>query len=246
MSNSVIEFLCPNGHRIRCQAAQAGRAARCPRCGVKFRVPESEDLETLEPIDSDSNISRPEFTDSDFAGKIKIADNIQQEEQIEFLCPNGHRLHGPTSLQGRPGQCPECGSRFRIPTYEEIPIEEEAERRIGLGRADGGDSSPGTLPARMPNHISLNASPVPERTMAACVARLWQIRPNGAKLELRLRDAETLVVDRFLQRLSQQTGQGAFMVRQPDGTLSVVAIPWESIVQASVHGLKDLPNELAE
>ena len=35
----MIEFLCPNGHRIRCQAVQVGRAGKCPRCGVKFRIP---------------------------------------------------------------------------------------------------------------------------------------------------------------------------------------------------------------
>ena len=66
-----------------------------------------------------------------------------KERQIEFLCPNGHHLHGPASLQGRAGECPECGSRFRIPVVdqpepapelilqpqaadaEEIPLEEE-------------------------------------------------------------------------------------------------------------------------
>jgi hypothetical protein len=36
---NVIEFLCPNNHRIRCPDDQAGRAAKCPKCGVKFLIP---------------------------------------------------------------------------------------------------------------------------------------------------------------------------------------------------------------
>jgi hypothetical protein len=64
-----MEFLCPNGHRIRCQAEHAGRAARCPRCGVRFRVPDAADLATLDSAGSESGISRPEFPESDISGK---------------------------------------------------------------------------------------------------------------------------------------------------------------------------------
>jgi hypothetical protein len=35
----VIEFLCPNNHKIRCTDDQAGRAAKCPKCGEKFVIP---------------------------------------------------------------------------------------------------------------------------------------------------------------------------------------------------------------
>jgi len=51
------------------------------------------------------------------------------------------RLHGPASIQGKPGQCPECGSRFRIPTYEGVSAEEKAESGIILGHIEGRDGS---------------------------------------------------------------------------------------------------------
>lgn len=35
----TLEFVCPNGHQIRCPADQAGKVGKCPICGVKFRVP---------------------------------------------------------------------------------------------------------------------------------------------------------------------------------------------------------------
>ncbi len=134
----MIEFLCPNGHRIRCQAEQAGRAAKCPRCGVKFRIPDAADLNIPEAGDSDSNVSLPEFTDSGFSDNklASVGGGIQKEPQIEFLCPNNHRLFGPASLQGKPGECPECGSRFRIPTYDEGPGEEQTQEKVDFGQIE--------------------------------------------------------------------------------------------------------------
>jgi len=144
----VIEFLCPNGHKIHCPDEQAGRAAKCPRCGVKFRIPDPSEVEGPEFAGTDSDISRPELTDSGVHRAIPSAGArpAVKEQEIEFLCPNGHRLHGPASLQGRPGECPECGSRFRIPTYDEIPEEEEPEQQISLGRSDRAGGSGVAMP----------------------------------------------------------------------------------------------------
>jgi hypothetical protein len=56
---------------------------------------------------------------------------------IVFLCPNGHKLNGPARLQGRAGECPHCGERFRIPLMddEEEPSDQPHE--------DWADSSAG-------------------------------------------------------------------------------------------------------
>ena len=40
----MIEFLCPNEHKIRCPDEKAGRQAKCPKCGVSFRIPKLEEL----------------------------------------------------------------------------------------------------------------------------------------------------------------------------------------------------------
>lgn len=124
----MIEFLCPEGHRIRCPKEKAGRPAKCPKCGVEFRIPTIEELGLAEAAASD-----PPLVDSEPDGPVAAepadampstaATTTTKERQIEFLCPNGHHLHGPASLQGRAGECPECGSRFRIPVVDEPDME---------------------------------------------------------------------------------------------------------------------------
>lgn len=109
-----IEFLCPNGHQLTAPAERAGKPGKCPKCGSRFVVPEAdEDEEPAAPAVS------------------------QREETIAFLCPNGHELTGPARLQGRPGQCPHCGEKFRIPVYDEADdeaVEAEAVERPAVTR----------------------------------------------------------------------------------------------------------------
>jgi len=135
----VIRFLCPNGHKIHCADDRAGKPAKCPKCGVKFRIPELADPETSGAADTESGESEPQAGQAE-AGSVSAAN----EEQIEFLCPNGHRLHGPRSLEGQPGECPECGVKFRVPSYDET-LDEEADEQdaseleVNVVPADDGD-----------------------------------------------------------------------------------------------------------
>ncbi len=255
----MIEFLCPNGPRIRCAAEQAGRAAKCPRCGVKFRIPDAADLNVSEAVGSDSNVTGPEFTDSDSGSKKPppVISRPPREPQIEFLCPNGHRLHGPASLQGKPGECPDCGSRFRIPVYDETSSEE-----IHLGRAEGQEGPP-PAPAEArpvqppaltplppeeapPAPVIAPAGEIAVQGPAALFTRLWDLRPEGATVEVRLRDGETILPHQFLKRLSQESGQAVFAVKDADGRLAIVAAPWDAVARATLRGLAELPKELAE
>jgi hypothetical protein len=222
---------------------------------VKFRIPKPTDLDVSETSASDSNFSRPEFVDSTGSSRrLPTAGGIgPKEPQIEFLCPNGHRLHGPANLQGRPGECPECGSRFRIPTYEDISAEEATEQEISLGRMDGREGSDSSKTTRhsapnedvaMPTTISGRGTS--GQAMAASVARLWNLRPAGATIELRLRDGETIVPDQFLEKQSKQNHQGVFAVKESNGSLSLVTVAWDAIARATLRGLSELPKELAE
>jgi hypothetical protein len=111
---------------------------------VRFLVPSADDLGASAPAGGDADVAPAELSNSSVAGSSKVRSQpAAKEPQIEFLCPNGHHLHGPASLQGRPGACPECGSRFRIPLMDEGRKEGETDQLAPdaqLGR-DGGDGA---------------------------------------------------------------------------------------------------------
>ena len=111
---------------------------------MKFRVPSADEAGTSETTGSDPDVSPAELSDSAVGGSSAGSSQpAGKERQIEFLCPNGHHLHGPASLQGRPGACPECGSRFRIPILDEAEEEGEPEQLDidDLDDSDGQETS---------------------------------------------------------------------------------------------------------
>jgi len=46
--------------------------------------------------------------------------------QIEFTCPNGHKLRVKESLAGKTGRCPVCSKMIRVPTPPGKEISEDA------------------------------------------------------------------------------------------------------------------------
>lgn len=252
----MIEFLCPNGHKIRCPEERAGLPAKCPKCGVKFRIPDlSADDEAADDVAvavAAGQVNGPSL------GSAPAATTGQQ---IEFLCPNGHRLHGPASLQGRPGQCPECGSRFRIPSYKDVPEEpdEEADDEISIVGTDSdtkvafddtkaiegrtSNRPPGnevTTALRLESSGSLvSQSQTP--SVAELLARLWAETTSDTELVLHLTSGETLAPSHFAKDASQGS-HGLFAVEDSSGRLTLMAIAWDSITRMEVRGVKRLPD----
>lgn len=234
----VIKFLCPNGHNVHAPDEHAGRNAKCPQCGAKFQIPTPSKVEKV-----------PESEQPPAVAPQPAAD----EPEIEFLCPNGHRLHGPASLQGRPGQCPECGSKFRIPSYSEDVSEEEGiEQQIGVGGVDGAPSDVGIgeemegLEAGESGYelgaVPPGPPPVPisASRWQPLFASLWGQRTPGAVVEVVLSDGETVIPEHFAA--PNGGAHAVFGVKNSNGTYTVTAVSWDSISRVLVRGLKKLPD----
>jgi len=244
----VLQFLCPNGHRIHCGDERAGKAAKCPRCGVKFLVPTPDDLTgPSAEVRSGAGGPLPVQTDATLPSS-------GEQPQIDFLCPAGHSLRSPASLQGQPGQCPTCGSRFYIPSPDEpsgppsLEPTEGSAIRVKEGRPEGMSNVPSDsqvpLASRMAEIDPLLAS----RTlppMATLFAQLWAQKSPGTTLELQLSDGQELIPDHY-SRPSLHGDYGLFAVREADGSFTLTAIAWSSVERITMRGLRQLPNELLD
>jgi hypothetical protein len=74
----VIEFLCPNNHKIRCSDDRAGQEAKCPKCGVKFLIPSDGAAE---------KVTVPQGADSDQA--VNMADSHISLDALEKRASGG-------------------------------------------------------------------------------------------------------------------------------------------------------------
>lgn len=193
---------------------------------------------------------------------------------IVFLCPNGHRLNGPSSLEGKPGQCPHCGVKFRVPSRDDPLEEEEHEPPLatpgsgtGIQALDTVQELPGEdsawnasfddLPGGMaPLSPPSLAPPAPgsglgsgiagrSSPMAEAFLRLWHERDRSCVIELHLTSGQVLVPEKF-SRESTRRGYGVFAFKDPDGSYTVTAIPWDGLSRITMRHLAKLPKKLFE
>ena len=171
---------------------------------------------------------------------------------IAFLCPNGHKLTGPRALQGKAGQCPHCGAKFRIPTYEkpreeEIPVGEmvehdESEDLEDVEEIEDVEIVDEDADVAAEHHLG---PPPPPTEGVHPLAQLCErlCRPGEGAIEITDADGRTLAAEYFLPQLSE-FDYGVFAHRDKEGTYTITAIPWSVIQRLAVSGLKELPEAL--
>jgi hypothetical protein len=189
-----------------------------------------------------------------------LAGHATGVDEIEFLCPNNHLLHGQAAMQGRPGICPECQSKFRIPTYDnwEAAAEQspaEAPRQPTFGASAGVRVSAPFFP--MPDsavplgqeglptalHFGGVAGAGTAHPLAALFPRLWAYKSIGATMEIQYGDGNQLVPDRFASALSQGS-HGVFAVDDTNGTFTITAVEWGAVSAIVLRNVKKLIDEM--
>ena len=252
----AIEFACPQGHRIRCADDKAGRPGKCPKCGEKFVIPQPG-------ASSPTQLAKGGASPPPIEEGSGIGGNT-----IVFLCPNGHKLNGPRSLQGRPGECPHCGSKFRIPDYDED--EEDwgedqhedtvVDDEIPVGTiVEDGAPLDGSIPidlaeiepievGQFPDEVAFgtplaDGQPADPHPLSQLFTRLWQEKAHGGIVEVHLADSATLTPEWYSPQMS--TGSHAVIaVQDADGSFTITSVAWESVIKVTVRRVQQLPEDM--
>lgn len=250
----VLQFRCPNGHKIHCPDDWAGRAAKCPKCGVKLRIPKSSSESSQDEAGNPLTLTQEAGSMASSVDMATVAlGPITGPGQIEFLCPGGHHVHCPESLQGKPGRCPECGVKFRIPTYHE-PSAGETDSAVpaqasnstsGLSWDALGSDSQHTCGAGLAPATDESAAKGRQgwHPVGRVVARLWPTNHPLHGVELSLTSGQRLLPSGFDAQASTAE-LGVFTLRDEDDESVVVIIPWQAVESIRILGLEKLPPDL--
>lgn len=249
----LLQFTCPNGHKLSSPPEGAGQAAKCPKCGVRFRVPAAEELQ---------------------AGQAGTPATMPSDT-IFFLCPNGHELHGSKRLAGRAGKCPHCGEKFQIPTLEEMAAAAEAEAQAAAQAPAGTEPNgePATEEASADAYAAAPQPPPdgydtapqdytpaediyeltdveiidddlpPAHPLGLLVERLWAQRDEGVVFEIHLTGGGNVQAQRFAPRLSRGA-HGVFSARQENGQYTLFMVAWDQVQRVVLRNLDELPEEM--
>ena len=169
-----------------------------------------------------------------------------------FLCPNGHRLNGPPTLKGKPGQCPHCGAKFRIPSDDDLETpEEEAPEPELVAPTSTSDQQfvfPGFEQAQDSGEeiyeaveVEDDVDPPPEdvNALGYIVGRLWDRKGEDSELEIFMTEGEIVSPEFYAEILSGRE-YGVFGSKESDGTYSVTVIPWSSVRKVGLRKLPEL------
>lgn len=250
----MIRFTCPNGHPLAAPPARVGKTGQCPRCQARFVVP----AEAVDGDVSSESLAGDERADTAAAA---AAAPSNRGDRFAFLCPNGHKLHGSPALQGRPGQCPHCQSRFMIPRLEpssEILAEPQMGPQWSLRDVtddppeEGDDLAeyaeyPEYADAVVDHDVRLADRPPPPPLAVSChplaqlLRRLWMESAGTGSWQLQLRGGNQITVESFSPELSQDE-YGVFALPRTSAGHSICVIAWEQVEQITVRNLTELPD----
>lgn len=274
----MIKFQCPNGHPLTTTDDRAGTAAKCPKCQMPLVVPMASangnppaaGSSTKQAAGSSKTQASSSGMRSD-SGKSNAPSPAPSPDLIVFLCPNGHKLNGPSRLRGKAGQCPHCGAKFRIPeeddtediedfeeveeqpmaasmTEEEFAAEEVEE--VDIEEITEFEEEPDEdldelepFEEAPPTVIDAFLSPVVEgiHPYASIISQIWSAKEPGQAIDLYLQKGEIFSPELFAESLSQPL-YGVFGRREKEGGgHTLIMLPWDNITRIEVRHVKQVP-----
>lgn len=268
----AIEVRCPNGHRLKCPEDRAGMRGKCPKCGATFQVPANGQATAGSAIGrgETSQVTAPSES-----GKMRIRD-AAADEKISFLCPNGHKLSGPLSLQGQPGQCPHCRAKFLIPHLdvdddEQLiaqqdpladPFDDAAEGEpledefLGLDELEEVEHASGSrrsgpavepgLLPGMPEGLLPDAAP-DEFEHPLATLFVTLWQEHEHGAAVEIHMANGVtIVPDWWAPALSVHAYGVFAIQTPDGSYVMEAVAWDAVQRITIRRIQELPGGIFE
>ena len=167
-----------------------------------------------------------------------------ESSTITFQCPNNHRITVPIKLAGTGGVCSKCGIKLVIPNSQ------PSDQHSTLGSAIVNDVS-----SLQSSSIDLLGPPVEndlvasnlagrstESPTARLIARLWQELEHGGEVELHIAGSSRPILPQFFERKWSEGTHALFARQEPDGSITLEAVAWESIQRVVVRKVQGLPD----
>jgi hypothetical protein len=172
---------------------------------------------------------------------------MTQSSTITFSCPNGHRISVPPGLAGKSGTCSKCGVKVTIPAepqQTEGPPGSAIVSDLSGTSVSSVDLLGDVVEPTSPVTVALEptAGPTAESPTARLIARLWQERAHGGEVELHLSGSPRPILPQFFERDWSQGSHALFARQEPDGTITLEAVAWESIQRVVVRKVQGLPD----
>ncbi|MCE9606576.1 MAG: hypothetical protein K8U03_16930 [Planctomycetia bacterium] len=177
-------------------------------------------------------VAEPEPEASPIRSIDSAGDAEPGDDEVVFMCPEGHHLCGPATLVDQPGECPICHVKFIVPGPEELVEEQEPEIHLDQLLAS----------AAAPEGFSFgdNSEEGAPRGLGALFLQLWKYRAQGCAIELHLGEGRVLVPSGFAVE-SAGLSHGLFTVGEPNGAVTMTVVAWDTIERLNVRGLFHLP-----
>lgn len=97
-TNTVLEYICPNGHKHTTTFKNWKKGRRCPHCSNKIKK-EYEDVKKSFEIE----------------GYVLLSTNyLNCESKLMYKCPNGHIRETTWSVWRKGYRCPECSGKAKL------------------------------------------------------------------------------------------------------------------------------------
>ena len=164
-----------------------------------------------------------------------------ESSTITFQCSScSSRITVPGKLAWKSGVCSKCGEKVVAPNSQP-PGHDSTPGSAIVNEVSGSHGSSADLLGPPVDEHSNGLGSV-ESPTARLIARLWQEREHGGEIELHIAGSSRPILPQFFERDWSQGTHALFARQEPDGSITLEAVAWESIQRVVVRKVQYLPD----